>query len=256
MLLQNGKKKCLNWFQWASSSFILASFQLHLSIPTMDCRCSTIAFVALPAVMSLHLKLFELCKLVCSKVTKCQTQVETYPTGISSVALHLKFSFQKTSESTRQAKVKRMFMDVHGCSRSRVSGVPTTPRRNPVLLAQQYWQLQKSTRQRTQGGNKDSKPQSPYHDLVINLQLRNFWSCSPCRSGCANSSTLSWSLRLLATWHDLACHDSVATFQKESENYPKLNSSKELWIELTCNDMFSDDMYNDDMYKDHSWHLQ
>lgn len=71
----------------------------------MDCRCSTIAFVALPAVMSLHLKLFELCKLVCSKVTKCQTQVETYPTGTSSVALHLKFSFQKTSESTRQAKV-------------------------------------------------------------------------------------------------------------------------------------------------------
>ena len=82
-----------------------ASFQLHLSIPTMDCRCSTIAFVALPAVMSLHLKLFELCKLVCSKVTKCQTQLETYPTGTSSVALHLKFSFQKTSESTRQAKV-------------------------------------------------------------------------------------------------------------------------------------------------------
>ena len=146
-------------------------------------------------------------------------------------------------------------------SRSGVSGVPTTPRRNPVLLAQQYCQLQKSTRhvrfaQRTQGGNKDPKPQSPYHDLVINLQLRNFWSCSPCRSGCANSSTLSWSLRLLAAWHDLACHDSVATFQKESENYPKLNISKELWIELTCNDMSSDDMYNDDMYKDRSWHLQ
>ena len=127
------------------SQQISMSFIQHLSIPTMDCRCSAIAFVTLPAVVSLHLKL---CELVCSKVTKCQTQLETYPTGTSSVALHLKFSFQNQKESTRRAA------KVLGCSMSgvyryciinnfltNISGVPTTPRRNPVLLTQQYWQL-------------------------------------------------------------------------------------------------------------------
>lgn len=87
---------------------------IQLSIPTMDCRCSTVAFVALPAVMSLHLKLFKLCKLVCS-VTKCQTQLETYPTGTSSVALHLKFLFhQKHQNHVEPSGGYRMFMDVPG----------------------------------------------------------------------------------------------------------------------------------------------
>ena len=222
---------------------------IQLSIPTMDCRCSTVAFVALPAVMSLHLKLFKLCKLVCS-VTKCQTQLETYPTGTSSVALHLKFLFhQKHQNHVEPSGGYRMFMDVPGpgsqVSQRLQDAIQFSWHSNADSFknAQDMFVLCKEHKEETNTQSRKTIMACIYYiyiyiqDLAINLQLRIFWSCSPCRSGGANSSTLSWSLRLLwlgMTWLVMTVWQCFRKSPKIIQSWTSQKNCELSWHGMTC----------------------
>ena len=159
----------------------------------MDGRCSTIAFVTLPAVVSLHLKL---CELACSKVTKCQTQLETYPTGTSSVALHLKFESTRRAAKVdvRPVSIDIVIIVIDGCPND-----SKTQSSSPGTI-QDIFVLYREPKAATEFG------------IDRKLSIFNFdsFGCDHLVESAARTHP-RYPVTSVA-WHDLACHDSVAMF--------------------------------------------